>query len=52
MFVLGTGNIGWMLALGALMALEKNSSWGRRLARPLGCALMVSAGVIVIAEFS
>jgi predicted metal-binding membrane protein len=52
MFVLGTGSIGWMLALGALMALEKNSPWGRRLARPLGCALMVSAGVIVVAELS
>jgi predicted metal-binding membrane protein len=24
MFVVGTGNVGWMLALGAIMAVEKN----------------------------
>ena len=30
MFVVGAGSLGWMLALAALMALEKNASWGRR----------------------
>jgi predicted metal-binding membrane protein len=28
LFVVGTGNLRWMLALGALMALEKNARWG------------------------
>jgi predicted metal-binding membrane protein len=46
MFAVGTGSIGWMLALGALMALEKNSPWGRRMAAPLGLVLiLVSAGI-------
>jgi predicted metal-binding membrane protein len=43
MFAVGTGSIGWMLALGAVMALEKNSPWGRRLAAPLGLALIAAA---------
>jgi hypothetical protein len=29
MFVVGTGSVGWMLTLGALMALEKNAPLGR-----------------------
>ena len=28
MFAVGVGNLGWMLALGAVMAVEKNVSWG------------------------
>ena len=40
MFVVGTGNVGYMLALGAIMALEKNAPWGRLLSRPLGFALL------------
>ena len=28
------------LSLGAIMALEKNAPWGRRLSRPLGFALL------------
>ena len=48
MFVVGTGNVGWMLGLGALMALEKNSPWGRRVAAPLGLALIaIALGVAV-----
>ncbi len=49
MFVVGSGNVGWMLALGALMAAEKNLSWGRRLAKPLGVVLLaagISLGLI------
>jgi predicted metal-binding membrane protein len=41
MFAVGVGNIGWMLALGAVMAVEKNAVWGRRLTAPLGAALVV-----------
>jgi predicted metal-binding membrane protein len=41
MFPLGAGNLGWMLLLGALMAVEKNISWGKALARPVGVVLIV-----------
>jgi predicted metal-binding membrane protein len=44
MFVVGTGNLIWMLLLGAVMALEKNLPWGRRLSAPLGW-LLLTAGV-------
>ena len=47
MFVVGTGSVGWMLGLGAVMAIEKNTSWGRRLSTPLGIALIVWSGFIV-----
>lgn len=40
MFAVGVGNIAWMLALGAVMAVEKNVSWGRRLSVPLGVLLL------------
>jgi predicted metal-binding membrane protein len=40
MFAAGTGNIGWMLVLGALMAVEKNMPWGRRMSKPLGVLLL------------
>ena len=33
-----------MLALGTVMAIEKNALWGRRLSAPLGMALL-GAGV-------
>ena len=47
MFVVGTGNVGWMLALGAVMAVEKNMPWGRRLSHPLGAALMTWGALVV-----
>jgi len=50
MFVVGTGNLGWMLALAALMAAEKNLPWGARLSAPLGAGLLVWSGAIVIAN--
>ena len=28
MFVVGIGNVGWMLAIGLVMAAEKNLPWG------------------------
>jgi predicted metal-binding membrane protein len=40
MFAVGSGNIGWMLLLGALMAVEKNLPWGRRMSKPLGILLL------------
>jgi predicted metal-binding membrane protein len=48
MFVVGTGSVGWMLALGAVMAAEKNLPWGRRLAGPLGAGLLVLAAAIAL----
>jgi predicted metal-binding membrane protein len=41
MFVVGVGNIGWMLILGAIMAVEKNMPWGRQLSAPLGASLAI-----------
>jgi predicted metal-binding membrane protein len=41
MFAVGVGNLGWMLALAAVMAVEKNAAWGRRLTAPLGVLLLV-----------
>jgi predicted metal-binding membrane protein len=46
MFVVGTGNLGWMLILAAIMATEKNVPWGRRISRPLGVALLAWAALI------
>ncbi len=46
MFVVGAGSVGWMLVLGAVMAVEKNLPWGRRLAVPLGIILLAWAGVV------
>jgi predicted metal-binding membrane protein len=40
MFVVGAGNVGWMLLLGMCMAIEKNVAWGRRLTAPLGVILI------------
>ncbi|HTS22058.1 MAG TPA: DUF2182 domain-containing protein [Casimicrobiaceae bacterium] len=40
MFVVGMGNLGWMLLLGAAMAAEKSLAWGRRLRTPIGLALI------------
>jgi predicted metal-binding membrane protein len=50
MFAVGVGNLGWMLALGAVMAVEKNMPWGRRMSAPLGVGLIAAGiGVIVFA---
>jgi predicted metal-binding membrane protein len=47
MFVVGTGSVGWMLALGAVMAVEKNMPWGRKLSAPLGAVLLATAAVLL-----
>ena len=49
MFLVSIGNLGWMLALAAVMAIEKNLTWGRRLSTPLGVVLLV-CGVMLTAE--
>ena len=40
MFAVGVGSLAWMFALGAIMAIEKNATWGRGLSRPLGIVLI------------
>jgi predicted metal-binding membrane protein len=47
MFVVGTGSVGWMLMLGAVMAVEKNVRWGRKLIAPLGLGLLLWSGAVV-----
>ena len=48
MFVVGTGSLGWMLALGALMATEKSLPGGARLRLPIGLGLLVAAALVVM----
>ena len=48
MFAVGIGNIVWMLLLGAVMAVEKNVSWGRKLGPALG-VLLVIGGLTMLA---
>lgn len=48
MFGVGAGNIGWMLVLGSVMAVEKNMPWGRRLSKPLGITLIACGAVVVL----
>jgi len=48
MFLVGTGNLIWMLLLGAVMAVEKNLSWGRRLSAPLGWILLTAAVAVTV----
>jgi predicted metal-binding membrane protein len=50
MFVVGLGSLGWMLVLAAVMAIEKNLPWGRRLRTPLGIGLLASAGAVALAN--
>ncbi len=50
MFAVGVGSLGWMLALGAVMAVEKNMPWGRRLSAPLGVALVAWAVALAAAQ--
>jgi predicted metal-binding membrane protein len=40
MFAVGVGNLGWMLALGTVMAIEKNLPRGRRLSKLVGMLLI------------
>jgi predicted metal-binding membrane protein len=46
MFGVGAGNVGWMLLLGSVMAVEKNMPWGRRLSAPLGFSLIGGGALI------
>ena len=52
MFGVGIGNIGWMFALGAVMAIEKNLPWGRKLSAPVGVALIGWGSWILLTHLS
>ena len=41
-----------MLALGAVMAVEKNMPWGRHLSYPLGAVLLTAALLITAANLA
>lgn len=47
LFALGMGSLAWMLAVGAVMAIEKNVPGGRLLGRPLGIVLLVAGGAVL-----
>ena len=47
MFAVGAGSLSWMLALGAVMAVEKNLPGGRQISAPVGVVLLV-AGVALL----
>jgi predicted metal-binding membrane protein len=49
-FVVGMGNPGWMLAVAAAMAAEKNLPGGHRIRTPLGLGLVAWAAAIAIAN--
>jgi len=40
MFAIGVGNLGYMLALAAVMSVEKNMPWGKKISVPLGVFLL------------
>ena len=50
MFVVGMGSVGWMLALAAVMAAEKNLPGAQRLSRPLGVVLLALAGGVLLSN--
>src|SRR5262245_2269784 len=47
MFVTGTASLALMLALGAIMAVEKNALWGRRISGPVGVILLAAAAFVL-----
>lgn len=52
MFLVGAGSVGWMLAIGAVMAIEKNVRWGKRLSAPLGFGLLAASAAILTLNLS
>ena len=48
MFAVMMGNLGWMLLLGAVMAIEKNLPWSRRFSAPLGIMLLCCRLAVVL----
>ncbi len=51
MFATGVGGLVWMLGLTAVMVAEKLAPWGRRIAAPVGIALLVAAALFAVIGF-
>jgi predicted metal-binding membrane protein len=49
MLTVATGSLMWMLVLAMVMAIEKNVTWGRRMARPLGTGLILWGTALLVA---
>ena len=49
LFYLSLANLLAMAVTGAVLAIEKNVSWGARISRPLGYALLAEAALIAVA---
>ncbi len=49
MFAVGMGSLAWMFGLGAVMAVEKNATWGRGLSRPFGIVLIGIGTTLLLA---
>ncbi len=49
MFAVGVGSLAWMFMLGAIMAIEKNATWGRAMSRPLGIVLIAAGSALCVA---
>lgn len=49
MLLPAVANPGWMLALAAVMAVEKNLSWGRAVVKPIGASLIgIGLGIATV----
>lgn len=48
MFAVGIGSMAWMTALAGVMLIEKTTRYGKRLAHPVGFALMAWGALIIL----
>jgi predicted metal-binding membrane protein len=46
MFAVGVGSLIWMMVLAAIMAIEKNVLWGRRMSAPVG-VILIGWGIVL-----
>jgi predicted metal-binding membrane protein len=50
MFALSVGNLVWMLMLAAIMGIEKNATWGKRISSPIGIVLLTAGLTLVVQQ--
>ena len=48
-FAVGAGNLGWMLVIGTVIAVEKNMRWGQKISTLLG-VLLLGGGLAMVAS--
>ncbi len=51
LFSVGVASIVWMLALTAVMVVEKTTRWGARMSAPVGVGLLAAAGLVALGTF-